>query len=290
MVDHHRYTCLGPSCLVSRTEWHCLFVCFLLWELTCFFPFPPFLLFLVALFCSKEGAPQVRLKVALFTDENGHNFTFVSPNARNEREKFKKELTGIVSVNKTAAEAGSRGPPPVPITPLTATPTTHKTSNLNAPTPTPHVLGRVPHPHPPLLPLPPSRAVSVTSEKRATTPTIVGVDHAKDFKLRKRVLMSNPDLAALHKDLVIGGQITEAEFWDGREVFLSNLTIILWGSLHVCNFSLNSIYCWHKLQQTINKRVNPGNWSTLAQKPWKEEKLKFESHPNLSMISLTNTL
>ena len=185
------------------------------------FPLPS-LLFLVALFCSKEGAPQVRLKVALFTDENGHNFTFVSPNAHNEREKFKKELTGIVSINKTAAEAGSRGPPPVPITPLTTTPTTHKTSNLNAPTP--HVLGRVAHPHPPL---PPSRAASVASEKRATTPTIVGVDHAKDFKLRKRVLMSNPDLAALHKDLVIGGQITEAEFWDGREVFLSNLTVIL---------------------------------------------------------------
>ena len=225
MEDHHRYTSLGPSCLVSRAEGHCLFAYML-------FPLPS-LLFLVALFCSKEGAPQVRLKVALFTDENGHNFTFVSPNARNEREKFKKELTGIVSINKTAAEAGSRGPPPVPITPLTTT-TAYKTSNLNAPIS--HVLGRVTHPQPPLLPLPPSRAASVASEKRATTPTIVGVDHAKDFKLRKRVLMSNPDLAALHKDLVIGGQITEAEFWDGREVFLSNLTVILWGSLHVCNF------------------------------------------------------
>jgi len=186
---------------------------------------------LVALFCSKEGAPQVRLKVALFTDENGHNFTFVSPNARNEREKFKKELTGIVSVNKTAAEAGSRGSPPVPITPLTSTTPTHKTSNFNAPTP--RVLGRVPLSQHPLLPLPLSRAASVTSEKRATTPVI---DHAKDFKLRKRVLMSNSDLATLHKDLVIGGQITEAEFWDGREVFLSKPTIICWGSLHVCNF------------------------------------------------------
>ncbi|KAL9711590.1 RNA polymerase II transcription factor B subunit 1 [Leucoagaricus gongylophorus] len=136
----------------------------------------------------KEGAPQVRLKVALFTDENGHNFTFVSPNARNEREKFKKELTGIVSINKTAAEAGSRGLIASPPVPITATPT-HKTSNFNAPTP--RVLGRVP--------LPPSRAASVASE---------------------RVLMSNLDLATLHKDLVIGGQITEAEFWDGREHLL----------------------------------------------------------------------
>jgi len=189
---------------------------------------------LVALFCSKEGAPQVRLKVALFTDENGHNFTFVSPNARNERERFKKELTGIVSVNKTAAEAGFQGSQPVPIIPLTTTtPSTHKTSNFNAPTP--RVLGRVLHSQSPLLPLPLSRAASVTSEKRAITPAVVGVDHSKDFKLRKRVLMSNPDLAALHKDLVIGGQITEAEFWDGREVFLPNRTTFL-EVVYMCAF------------------------------------------------------
>jgi transcription initiation factor TFIIH subunit 1 len=30
--------------------------------------------------------------------------------------------------------------------------------------------------------------------------------------------MSNPDLGSLHRDLVMSGQITEAEFWDGREV------------------------------------------------------------------------
>lgn len=30
--------------------------------------------------------------------------------------------------------------------------------------------------------------------------------------------MSNPELGALHRDLVMGGQITEAEFWEGREV------------------------------------------------------------------------
>lgn len=30
--------------------------------------------------------------------------------------------------------------------------------------------------------------------------------------------MSNPELGALHRDLVMSGQITEADFWDGREV------------------------------------------------------------------------
>jgi transcription initiation factor TFIIH subunit 1 len=30
--------------------------------------------------------------------------------------------------------------------------------------------------------------------------------------------VSNPELGALHRDLVMSGQITEAEFWEGREV------------------------------------------------------------------------
>ena len=32
--------------------------------------------------------------------------------------------------------------------------------------------------------------------------------------------MSNPELGTLHRELVMSGQITEAEFWDGREVIL----------------------------------------------------------------------
>lgn len=36
--------------------------------------------------------------------------------------------------------------------------------------------------------------------------------------LRKFVLLKRTDLAALHRELVITGNITEAEFWAGREV------------------------------------------------------------------------
>lgn len=36
--------------------------------------------------------------------------------------------------------------------------------------------------------------------------------------LRKFVLMKRTDLAALHRELVITGDLTEAEFWAGREV------------------------------------------------------------------------
>ena len=37
------------------------------------------------------------------------------------------------------------------------------------------------------------------------------------FHLRKKVLMSDPALASLHRDLVQSKMISEAEFWEGRE-------------------------------------------------------------------------
>ncbi|KAG6867828.1 hypothetical protein C0993_010587 [Termitomyces sp. T159_Od127] len=132
-----------------------------------------------SLFCSKEGAAQVRLKLGLLHDDAGHNFTFTAPPpaAHTERERFKKELTAIISRNR-AQDA------PAP-----------------APVPTPR----------PVAPLPASRR---------STPVITGNDPAADFRLRRIVLVANPDLAQLHRDLVIGGQITEEEFWDGREHLL----------------------------------------------------------------------
>ncbi|TCD69832.1 RNA polymerase II transcription factor B subunit 1 [Steccherinum ochraceum] len=61
-----------------------------------------------------------------------------------------------------------------------------------------------------------SRAASVSSDSRGTPST----ETVNDFRIRKRVLMSSPELAALHRELVIAGHITEAEFWDGREHLL----------------------------------------------------------------------
>lgn len=155
-----------------------------------------------ALFCSKEGATQVRLKLGLVGDDTGHNFTFTSPQpvAYSEREKFKKELTNIISRNRSSLDIAPR--PPV----TASTPTSTHASN--APTPRPLAAPSRPST---------SRAASVSSDQR-TTPVIPGNDPASDFRLRKKVLMSNPDLGSLHRDLVMSGQITEAEFWDGREV------------------------------------------------------------------------
>ncbi|CAE6403349.1 unnamed protein product [Rhizoctonia solani] len=57
-------------------------------------------------------------------------------------------------------------------------------------------------------------AVPVTITPRADRPLSVN-------DLRKFVLMKRADLAALHRELVMTGNLTEAEFWAGREHLLS---------------------------------------------------------------------
>ncbi|TFK73910.1 hypothetical protein BDN72DRAFT_813870 [Pluteus cervinus] len=161
----------------------------------------------ITLLCSKEDSTQTRMKVTLVDDANGFTFTFTSPQAiaRAEREKFTKELTTIIARNRATRDVAIRVapvvvPPPTPIS----------TSASNAPTP---------RPGPEALRPSASRAVSVASDRR-NSPVISGYETSNDYNLRKKVLLSNTDLAALHKDLVMGGQITEAEFWDGREHLL----------------------------------------------------------------------
>ncbi|KAF9482165.1 hypothetical protein BDN70DRAFT_875466 [Pholiota conissans] len=161
-----------------------------------------------SLFCSKEGAAQVRLKVSLIGDDTGHNFTFISPQpqALVEREKFKQELTSIISRNRSAAD---HHPKPL-LPPVTAS---NGTSAPIVPTPAPSTPRPQGHSARPSI----SRAASVAASERRGTPVIAGSDPASEFRLRKKVLLSNPELGSLHRELVMTGQITEAEFWDGRE-------------------------------------------------------------------------
>ncbi|CDO75354.1 hypothetical protein BN946_scf184966.g22 [Trametes cinnabarina] len=163
---------------------------------------------------SKVGAAQVRLKVGLVNDETGHNFTFTSPQAvaLAEREKFEAELTNIIARNRANAPASIQqrpGPTVAVPTPSPATPST--------PRPPPHA-GTPARPTPHLSRAPPSRAASVASDTR-TSGTPVN-DPTSDFRLRKKVLLSNPELAQLHRELVMGGHISENEFWEGREHLL----------------------------------------------------------------------
>lgn len=43
-------------------------------------------------------------------------------------------------------------------------------------------------------------------------------DPTKDFQIRQKILNKNPELMNLHVELVRTGQISEEEFWEGREV------------------------------------------------------------------------
>jgi transcription initiation factor TFIIH subunit 1 len=51
-------------------------------------------------------------------------------------------------------------------------------------------------------------------------------DPINDFRIRKKVLVKTPELAALHRELVMSGQITETEFWDGREVLYEPRSLV----------------------------------------------------------------
>ena len=145
--------------------------------------------------------------------------------AYSERETFKMHLTNIISRNRssgiltTATNAGAAASPAqTPKRPVTA---------ASALTPSKAAMS---------VALPgsrasTSRATSVVSDRR--TPILSGQDAATDFRLRKRVLLANPELLALHKDLVMGGQITEAEFWEGREVRVFLGLVVVMRDVHL---------------------------------------------------------
>lgn len=143
----------------------------------------------LALFCSKEGAAQVRLKLGIVGDEQGqgHSFTFLAPGpaAVQDREVFKRELSSTISRNRTPLENPPSGYGGAAASPF------------------------------PRHPQPLSRG-STPGSRTPLPPSSPG--NPEDFRLRKNVLVKNPELAALHQELVIGGQITEFEFWEGREV------------------------------------------------------------------------
>jgi len=160
----------------------------------------------------------VRLKIGLENDSNGHNFTFTSPPplALTERETFKAQLTTIISNNRAARESGVLQAPQTVVPGATPSPNGAAAHRTPAPTPS----------HPST-----SRAESVSS----TRGTPVN-DPINDFRIRKKVLVKTPELAALHRELVMSGQITETEFWEGREVryesrsrsFFQDVSFLTW--------------------------------------------------------------
>jgi hypothetical protein len=73
-------------------------------------------------------------------------------------------------------------------------------------------------------------------------------------RFAKKVLVKTPELTALHCELVVSSQITETEFWDGREVRarLTDVRLCLCLTPRPCP----SISCSRRPHPTCRRRVN----------------------------------
>ena len=218
----------------------------------------------IALFCSKEGAAQVRLKLGVVGDDQGHNFTFTAPPpaAIQDREVFKRELSSIISRNRGALEKPT-GLPGV------STPFSGPSTPLH---------GSFPRPSQPL-----SRGSTPSSIP--PPPGLVG--NPEEFRLRKQVLLKTPELAALHRELVMGGQITEAEFWDGREVTKLTFVCLGYPSDADCN---KSTFYWRRYPSNVRKKENLGRSSTRALRTNRTARGRLWSLPRWSTTSSKSTL
>lgn len=153
---------------------------------------------------SKAGSERISLKI-LFKDDlpaNGLMFTFTSLQTREEdRRAVQDTLIPFVSANRAGPSAPAAG---------------------TVASPAPKSAGAAPST--------PGAAVEAAKAKRRraeentpeagpSTSTSTGkAARPANYKLRLRVLNKEPNLKMLHRELVLGKQITEEEFWDGREV------------------------------------------------------------------------
>lgn len=163
---------------------------------------------------SKAGAATIALMLVL---ANGVQiagkpkvllvFNAAQQTALDDREKFKNELAAAVAKNRASIDGGGgsatpsapASPAPVPSSPVPTT--AAATPDTRAATPT--------------LTRP-----SSTTASSAASPIPAKRTRAKDLpppktdiELRISVIKSNPQLRALHKDIVISGQMSDAEFW-----------------------------------------------------------------------------
>jgi transcription initiation factor TFIIH subunit 1 len=144
------------------------------------------------MFASKAGIPKKRLRLHEAGLEVPYQFSFTSPGpiAETELDNFKRLLAAVVSNNTDPTSSGTSkplretnsipsSPLPIPSTPYRASPS----------------------------PYSPASSAGVSKKGGRFVPEIYS-----------KVLIKNPQLAELHRILVEGKQITEQEFWEGREV------------------------------------------------------------------------
>ncbi|KAH9809350.1 hypothetical protein DFH28DRAFT_1098569 [Melampsora americana] len=151
---------------------------------------------LQSLFSSKDGGTKVMLRICarpIAIAENQettipdeiYNFSFTSPNSIDDREEFKREISQVIAQNRASKDFTQE--PIKQVEPI---------NQVNEPN------------------------NNLTNESSVSIDKGKSVDPLQDWRLKKRVLQNDLELRQLHKEMVIGGQISEGEFWDGREELL----------------------------------------------------------------------
>lgn len=149
------------------------------------------------MFASKATSAKVSLKVTFRDDvpAGGLLFTFTSAKASDDRTSVQDTLIPYITANRSAPNgvtpaAPSAAPSPAAV----AGPSGEKKRKFDPATPTDTA---------------PGTPSAVAGARRPQTQL---------GKIRLRVLRKNPTLKLLHTELVLAKEITEEEFWDGREV------------------------------------------------------------------------
>jgi len=148
------------------------------------------------MFASKATSAKVSLKVTFRDDipAGGLLFTFTSTKAGEDRTAVQDTLIPYITANRSAPNGVTPAAPAAP-SPVAGPSGEKKRKAMDPATPTDTAPGT------------PSAVAGGVRRPQ----TQMG-------KIRLRVLRKNPTLKMLHTELVLAKEITEEEFWDGREV------------------------------------------------------------------------
>ncbi|CDZ98159.1 RNA polymerase II transcription initiation/nucleotide excision repair factor TFIIH, subunit TFB1 [Phaffia rhodozyma] len=167
-----------------------------------------------ALFSSPPASGKHNLKIT-FNPSSSHSaltFVFTHPvTAPADAMTLKAHLAGIAALNKAAQPPVSNGSATSAAVGTSALASSSVTGN-GAAKASPSAL---PSSVPKNKPKPNGFSASLYSTVKSETPDVL-----TDWDLHKKVLVKNPQLAALHYELVQTGQLSDAEFWEGRELLL----------------------------------------------------------------------
>ncbi|WVF71377.1 hypothetical protein IAT40_006181 [Kwoniella sp. CBS 6097] len=175
----------------------------------------------INMLASKAGSKSISLKI-LFKDDipsGGLLFVFSNQSTREDDRKAVQDiLIPFVAANKnpqsttggngTGTSSGPGTPSTAPTAAAVATPST----NAAAAVMSANAKGKRK-----------AEDSSPSATPGVSTPNLppaVRAGREKQYKLRQKVLKKNPTLRMLHRELVLGKQITEEEFWDGREALI----------------------------------------------------------------------